>query len=401
MYLWMNSPLNFILEETFAKGTAFVDHLFTSTDDLPYNLNDVMFIDVSQSNALVKDESGNHVTADRQKLDTLFQLFHEYVNPNRIIVCDLYFDRHSPQDSSFQAAVDGLPNVLTAIKSTSDQEIIPNVIKAGTFGISGFRNIKEPFLIFSNSLSKFNLTDKNRLKTLPLLLFEKVNHQTTSCLGDALHIGDDWYSNSILIKEQVEQNVSRAVLEDQILPIERLIKDIKQHKDDNLSDFKHKKFIIIGDFEKDVHHTTFGDKAGPLILFNVFLSLQQNENKISTWWVLCAVTFFTWLTYKKFYHVNLSEGYNRTLNRTTKSLGFKRPLEFNWLIFYGFVLFSSVVFHVYMELVAGVLFFNLLVLARIYVKTRRLKWKQLQKSRKKIGIATLLSLLFRKPGFKN
>lgn len=403
MYIWMNFPLNFILEETCAKGTAAIVNFVGIKDDLPYHMDDVLFIDVSESSILVKDSLGTHAIADRSKLDTLFQLFRQHGSTKRLIVCDLYFDRPSAQDSSLQAAMAGFPNLISAVNTSADQGIIPNVFSAGTSGVSGFRVTKEPFLIFSNSLRKFSLTDRNCMKTLPLLMYERLHphKDPVLCRWNALNIGEEWYLNTILINPLLEQDIPKAVYEDQVVPIQQLISSVKQQKQNGLNALWKKKFVMIGDFQGDLHKTTFGSKTGPLILFDVFLSLQMKENRISSWWMLLALTYFTLLLYKRFYHVNFFRKYGRMLNEGTRFIGFRRPLRFNWLLFYVFVLLSAILFRVYMEVVAGLVFFNLLVLMRVYIKTRRIRWQRLARDHEKVNVKSILSFLFKKPGFKH
>lgn len=403
MYLWMNYPLNFILEETCAKGTASIVNFIGVKNDLPYKMDDVLFIDVSQSSTLVRDSIGTHAIADRSKLDTLFQQIHQYGNTKRLIVCDLYFDRHSAQDSSLQASMAGFPNLISAVNTNAEQGLIPNVIRAGAIGVSGFRTVKEPFLIFSNSLRKFSLTDRNCMKTLPLLMYERLHKSKTPtlCMWNALNIGDEWYLNTILINPLLEQNIAKAVYEDQVIPIQLLISAVKKNNQNGIQALRKKKFVLIGDFQGDVHKTTFGSKAGPLILFDVFLSLEQKENRISSWWMLLALTYFTLLMYKRFYHVNLFRKYGRWLNKWTRFIGFRRPMRFNWLLFYVFVLFSAILFRVYMEVISGLVFFHLLILIRVYIKTRRIRWRQMEREGEKVNVKSVLYFLFKKPGFKH
>lgn len=400
MYLWMNGPFNFILEETFMKGTLLVDKIFVDKSDLPYQIDDVLFIDVAQSKSIVRDSTGTHVMADRARLDTLFQLIHQHGNANQIIVCDLYFDYPSPQDSALQVSMGKVNNLLSEVKTNREQDITPNVIRAGTSGTSGFTNLKEPFLIFSNSLLKFRLTDKNCVKTLPLLIYEKIHHESISCERNALHIGNDWFFNTILIKEQLALKANNVFM-DEVRPIQRLLNAVKANQPEYIAELRDKKFIVIGDFREDVHKTTLGDKPGPLIIFDVFLSLQKKENKIGTLWLALSVVFLTVHIYKKFYHVNLFIRYNRWLNQQIKFLGFKRPIKFNWLLFYLYVLGSAILFKVYLEVVAGILFFIALAWLRIYVKTRIFKWKRLQDSGARLNLPVLISFIFKKPGFKN
>jgi hypothetical protein len=400
MYCWMNFPMNFIGEETFAKVTVKIGDLFEPRKSLPYDISDVMFIDVSRSNAIVIDNYGTHVIADRAKLDTLFQLLHRNINPDQIIVCDLYFDISSAQDSSLQASMEGFPNLLSTVKTNWHGDITPNVLKAGTSATTGFQRIRSPFLIFSNSLYKFHLTDEKNIKTLPLLMYERVNNTSTSCWGNALKINNDWYFNTVQINEQLGRTVTKAVYEDQVIPIQQVISAAKQNQNDEVAQLRYKKFIVIGDFEEDVHQTTFGQKPGPMIIFDVFLSLQQKENMISAGWLLLAVGFLTLLFFRRFYRPYFFRGYATLLTERFAIPAFKLPVEFDLLLFYLFVLCSAIFFRVYMEAIAGLLFLSIFIRARGYLKNRFMDILKFHRSGGILSARILISLLFRKQGFR-
>ena len=402
MYCWMNMPMNFIGEETFAKASVKLANVFSPKENLPYDLNDVLFIDVSRSSAIVEDEyGGTHVIADRAKLDTLFRLLHRNINPEQIIVCDLYFDVPSDRDWSLQSSMAGFPNLLSTVKTNWHGDITPNVLRAGTSATTGFQRIREPFLIFSNSLYKFHLTDESNIKTLPLLMYERVNTTSAFCWGDALKIGNDWYFNTIPITEELGRTVPKAVYEDQVIPIQRVISSAKKNLNGMMDQLHYKKFIVIGNFEQDAHQTTFGEKPGPMIIFDIYLFLQQKENMISTGWLLLTIFFLTLLFFRKFYHPDLFKTYIQPLNDRIKFFGLQLPTEFDWLFFYLYILFSAVVFHIYLETVAAILFLSIFTWTRLYLKSRYVLLQNFVQSGRILSARVLISFLFRNPGLKS
>lgn len=401
MYFWSNLPLNFIMEETFTKFTVKVADKLDRRPSAPYGMDDVMFINVSHSSAIVDDPEGTHVIADRRKLDTLMQVLHRYSSPEQIIVCDLYFDIPSANDYKLQSSMSQLPNLLSAVKTNWYGEITPNILRAGTSGTTGFRPPRVPFMIFSNSMVKFHLTDRNCVKTIPVQMYERVNKQKASCLGDALQIGGDWFFNTILINEELSRGIPKAVYEDQVVTIQNVINGVRENNEEYVSHLKKSKFIMIGSYDTDIHHTTFGDKPGTMILFDIFLSLQQKENAITAGWLLLTVTFLTMLIYNRYYHFNFLKKYTIWLDEKTTVLGFKALPAIDWILFYLMILCSAVFFHVYLEAVAGIFFLAVFAWTRIYMKARYVKLQQFKRSGRRWSARALFSFLFIKPGFKN
>jgi hypothetical protein len=401
MYFWSNLPLNFIMEETFTKATVKIADVFGRETPAPYGMDNVMFINVGHSNAIVDDNEGTHVIADRAKLDTLMQLLHKYTNPNQIIVCDLYFDITSDQDWKLQSSMEGFPNLLSTVNTNWFGDISPNVLRAGASGTTGFRPPRTPFMIFSNSMVKFHLTDKDCVKTIPVLMYERLNNLHASCLGDALKIGDDWFFNTILINEELGRGIPKAVYEDQVLNIQKVIRQEQENRPDFISQLKRRQFIMIGDFEKDHQHTTFGDKPATMIIFDIFLSLQQKENMISLGWLILTVSFLTLLIYNRFYHINFIRKYTLWLDEHTTVLGFKALPAIDWILYYLLVLCSAVFYHVYMEAVAGILFLAAIAWLRIYMKARYVKLLQFKRSGRRWSARALFTFLFIKPGFNS
>jgi hypothetical protein len=401
MYFWSNLPLNFIMEETFTKATVNIADVLSPRPPLPYRMDDVLFINVSHSSAIVEDAEGTHVIDDRAKLDTLLQLLHNNTNPEQIVVCDLYFDITSPLDWKLQTSMSKFPNLLSAVKTDWFVDITPNVLRAGSSGTTGFRPPRTPFMIFSNSMVKFHLTDENCVKTIPVLMYERVNKLQAACLGDALQIGDNWFFNTILINEELGRGIPKAVYEDQVVTIQQVITGVKQNEEDFVSALKQRKFIMIGNFDKDRHHTTFGDKPGTMILFDIFLSLQQKENTISAGWLLLTVTFLTLLIYNRFYHINFLKKYMIWLDEHTTVLSFKALPVVDWILFYLMILCSAVFFQVYMEAVSGIIFLAAIAWIRIYMKARYVKLQQFRRSGRRWSARALFTFLFIKPGFNS
>jgi hypothetical protein len=53
------------------------------------------------------------------------------------------------------------------------------------------------------------------------------------------------------------------------------------------------KYVIIGDFEDDVHNTYRGSQPGPLILFNAFLALLHGQHHVSILFLLILYVIYT------------------------------------------------------------------------------------------------------------
>jgi len=414
LYGWMNLSFSFIFEKEVAKLTAKITHIFLSEKKQPYSLSeknqpytfseknqpytlkDAMYIDVAQSLTLVQDKFGPHVIPDRAKLDTLFQLLYNYTDTGKIIICDLYFDVRSDQDSALELSMSRFPHLLSTVKTNSLQEIAPNVIRAGKSATSGFHSQREPFLIFSNALFKFNLTDKNCIQTLPLLIYQQVNHHGIFCLGNTLHIGNEWYLNTVLINERLGLNVTKAEYEDQVIPIAQVINDLKGKTGSYRHALGRKKFILIGNFQEDLHKTIFGERPGPMIIFDLYISLEQKHNMISTAWLLSAVLFLSILIFNDLYPIAILKHYVNWLSKKSRLLGLKRVPDFDWLIFYLFVIASDIFFKVHLEAVADIVFLYLSTWAWKYFRTRYNKLLQLHRMGKRVGARTVFYYLFKK-----
>jgi len=396
LYGWMNRPFSFIFEKEVAKLTAKVTHLFMSERNQSCTLKDAMFIDVAQSLTLVQDKFGPHVIPDRAKLDTLFQLLYNNSDTGKIIICDLYFDVRSDQDRALELSMSRFPHLLSTVKTNSLQEITPNVIRAGKSATSGFRKPREPFLIFSNALFKFNLTDKNCIQTLPLLIYDEVNHNGIFCQGNTLRISNEWYLNTVFINQRPGFRVTKAVYEDHVIPIARIINELKLKTGSYRHALRQKKFIVIGNFQEDLHQTIFGEKPGPMIIYDLYISLEQQDNMISTAWLLSAVLFLSILIFNDLYPIAILKHYVNWLSKKSRLLGLKRIPDLDWLIFYLFAIASDIFFRVYLESIAGIVFLYLLTWCWKYCRTSYNQLLQLHRMGKRIGARTIFYYLFKK-----
>lgn len=385
--------MNLIMEETMMKATIGTADFFNPDRRPPYTMGDVLFVDVSRHNQLIYDEDGNKIIADRTKLDTLFKLLHKKVDPNLIIVCNLPFDIRTRNDLALQASMAGFPNLLTAVKTNWKGDITPNVLSTGTSGTTGFTRVRSPFMIFSNSIYHFRLTDRECTKTLPLLMYERQNNYQTACLGNLLRIGGDWFLNKPLITEQLGHDVPKAVYEDQVVSIQTVINKLRI-KNDTSTFIQRRKFIMIGDFEKDAHATTFGEKPTTMILFDVFLSLQQKQNHLSGLWIIIAVGYLGALFYRHFYGIGVLAQPARWLDTYLSFWDFKGSTLADLLLFYLFVIFSATIFRIYIEGISGLLLFILISWVRAYFNLRYQWLKTYYRQGHRFSARSLIYILF-------
>jgi len=68
--------------------------------------------------------------------------------------------------------------------------------------------------------------------------------------------------------------------------------------------FEHK-IILIGDFSADLHETPFGKTPGLLLIYNAYLTLQEQDNIVSFFWILLIFSGYWLLSWRIFNDIEL------------------------------------------------------------------------------------------------
>ena len=63
------------------------------------------------------------------------------------------------------------------------------------------------------------------------------------------------------------------------------------------SKYLQNRYILIGDFENDVHSTYLNTQPGTLILFNAYWHLHQSNQLLSVWYLIALYVFIHWIVW--------------------------------------------------------------------------------------------------------
>ena len=81
------------------------------------------------------------------------------------------------------------------------------------------------------------------------------------------------------------------------------------------------RYLLIGDFENDIHNTHLNKQTGTLILFNAFLHLHNNLHILSVWYLIIFYIFLYWIVW-------LQEGKKSHRIKFTLKVKYFEPFEF-------------------------------------------------------------------------
>lgn len=289
---WINSPYSLTIEEYFIKYSSLIRSYFykTSTDQA---LKEVWLVNAGSSGQLVSANfnMGDERIADRNRLDSFLLLLNRLPNERRIVLCDLSFDKSTAADSSLALHLSQTPRLFMPAFTTQTPApfaAIGNHVKQGYADYSK----SNEWWILSNKLNKFKLMTPNGKKSLPLKMFEEIHGLEAVARGPFMKIGSDYYFSMIALDEMVRSfSVNKDILSTS-MPINVAIQQLKDN-DEFTADYVNRPYIIIGNFENDIHQTAFGQVPGALINFNLFKSLENGENRIPWLWVLLVFVSYT------------------------------------------------------------------------------------------------------------
>ena len=259
----------------------------------------VLIVDTHYDKQLVMEHSeddqqvpkGIVPVTDREKL---FRLLRYLKNTNnyRYILMDIFLDKAviQPADSSLYQLIASMPRI--GISSPPEHPLAENKLdsKAG--------RVQYGTTIWENDFVKYSFI-VNDEKSLPLKMYEELSGHTLRKTGPLYW--DGWHlvrSNAILTYSFIEDDDVRdnrmylglSLVGDSVNSAEyiSLLSD---------SEFAKDKYVLIGDFEDDVHNTFIGEMSGTAINFNAFLSLLAGCHHISLFTLFFIFVLFWALVY--------------------------------------------------------------------------------------------------------
>lgn len=302
---WLSLPNIYSDEAFFIKWTSLIKKKIFKIDPKP-SPNEVLFVDISRNKTTIprlnefEEYSDYHqrVIVNRKHLADFLSLLSPYRDQIQHIFIDLLFENESPDDSLFQHTALALKDKCLIASRLDDEGNYKSPIFDLPTALTTYQTSQGMFL-------KYDLQLNDSLKTAPLALYERINEAKTTKWG-----GFHWINNKLALSAPVVDFKVRPLdfkvanaLEDQHFSIHHMgtIIELSEFMDvQDVAAFFTNKLILIGDFQQDMHPTIFGEMAGPLILYNAYLTLVKESYRISFAWLLLLLMGFWFLSYVAF-----------------------------------------------------------------------------------------------------
>tara|TARA_A100000171_G_C2140371_1_gene154971 strand:- start:16353 stop:17726 length:1374 start_codon:yes stop_codon:yes gene_type:complete len=230
---------------------------------------------------------GEMAITNREKLATLLEISK---NQHKYMFIDILLDPEvsSVNDSLLYSALSITERVLVPSYYKGGQLVTPDV--SANTGFSGFKVTDE-----NERFLKYSFIHTDSIKSVALRMYEELDNGelTKGAIFDTSN-GDLSLSSLLLAlrvgpfdQYRIDGRLNYYDLGTQLLDslvIEKVSAIVKD------------KIVLVGDFESsDEHLTQIGHLAGPIIHYNAYLALQNNDHKISN--TLIATVFFVFFLF--------------------------------------------------------------------------------------------------------
>ena len=379
---WLNQETTYGDEVALIKWTSAIKRLLLDRDEKP-DRKDLFFINVSWDKQIVKklDEDGlfpigNQAITDRIKLAKLFQILNKKPDNHKFVLCDIFFKDSSPSDSLLKAQIEQVNNLI--IPYHRDPDGVPDFpIFSCQLGLADYTTIQGSFL-------KFSLIHSDTLKTIPIMMYERIHNAIFSKQTPFYYMNDKLSLNSIILDFKIRNHHLKGDNAFYYWNLGDLIKLAEVSGDSTILDLVKDRVLVIGDFEdRDLHSTVLGKMAGPLIIINAYLALVNEENIISMTLLIILFSVYFVISWIAFSSLKLAEiAIIRKLYHT--NIG-KNLIEFiSYLIFLGII--STLFYYAFN------IHINILVIA-VYMKSLETVIRLLQNKRGKTALEFWKSLM--------
>ena len=342
LLIWNRLGIHLVLSETFAKTVHLGNALVRQDEKLPFKNSELLFIDFSERLQLVEnaDCTANYPIASRPVLTKLLDTLEKNGMSDSYVICDLYFDNRSDDDLMLEKEIAKFPNFFSTEFDDKNFKIKPNVFKVGLSAPAGFEIKTESLAGLSQAELSYGLVYGHATPTLPLAIFQHYNNARIEYHDFYYRADNRYFLKTVEIDPYIEtgdldeaaydhdsqhNNISDREID--YFKIDTLLKDLS-YSDLNKK-LAQKKIIVIGNFKEDTHNTIAGDLPGPLVVFNIFLSLQGNANQVTLAGTSVLFLVFISLVYTELFlkHKRLYKSYHRSLRNLSGHLALNISLN--------------------------------------------------------------------------
>ncbi len=297
-WMWLNLPYTFGNENFFIQTSAVLKRIVLGLDDDRPVPDKFIFVNVSKDKTTVEYDNGERqMMVDRKRLAKLFEVLNRHTDEYEYVLCDIIFDFPSPDDALLQNEFNHQKKLLIA----SESEEYKGKIKFKKLILDAPKGLVEYVTTADEVFFKFELAQSQAVKSMPLLLYENL-HGAKFKYGDYFncYMDNALSLNSIVVDFKV-RNYHLNTNEYTKVNLFELNALLGADEEEFFKVFLKDKIIIIGNYEDDTIETSFGPISGSLMLFNVYLDLLDQENKISFFLVLFLSIVYGLISYNLFY----------------------------------------------------------------------------------------------------
>ena len=262
------------------KVNAASNRLFGSNTKFDH---DFVFVNVSRDIKLVSDPAdyGETPITDRSKLAQFFKILADNGNRHQYALCDIFLEFADEDDSALQAQTRRCTKLLFPYHLTGDTVQKPCLQVHAALS---------DFVTNTGSFSKFKRIYTDSIQTTPMVLLHEIDKKKYP----ASYLD----FKSIFPKYYIRPS---HIFETQKYPYYNLGELLMLSEADSFyNKFLENKFIVIGNYDTDVHNSAVNKIPGPLILLNTYLSI-RNRPHVSWWWALFMIVGLSAVSYLLFF----------------------------------------------------------------------------------------------------
>ncbi|MEM6398279.1 MAG: CHASE2 domain-containing protein [Bacteroidota bacterium] len=309
-FVWLGLPYTFGDEAFFIKWTALTKKSLLGIDPKP-DPEEVLFVDISGSKTIIEqpNEFGQpspyfrQVITDRTHLAEFLSLMAPYKEGIELIVLDVLFDQPTEADSSLQVSVDKLGDKLLGITQAPTPDTQPLVIDFSQSAMASYRTTQGAFM-------KYPLLYEDSLVTTPVRMYELLHQEQLDYSGTFFRFERGISLRNPIVDYKVRESdfqMGTDLVESNftLWSMGTLLESRAFMPDEAMAEYFKDRIVIVGDFVNDVHNTPFGNTAGPLLIYNAYLSLADGNNIVSVWWVLFLFTGYWLISWRAFNDIEM------------------------------------------------------------------------------------------------
>ncbi len=304
-FYWLSLPYTFGDEAFLIKWTSLTKKSLLGIDPKPPP-ESVLFVDIADSKTTLNkpNEFGEvssfhrEVITDRAHLSQFLDMVEPYKEQTRLIVIDVLFQDSSQQDSMLQASMDRLEGKLLGVSHFEEgMHLVDPVLDLPT-AVATYRAAQGMFV-------KYPLGMTDSFSTVPTAIYEQLHQAQISSDGWFTRINRRISLPAPLVDFKVRPNDFRTggSLQESnyaVYKMGAILESREYMLPEDIAAFFKGKLIMIGDFATDIHETPFGEMPGLLLIYNSYLTLADQDNIVSPYWVLLLLIGYWFISWRIF-----------------------------------------------------------------------------------------------------